>query len=70
MSSLCIQDHLDIAIIKLDELHLSEHWKYVTIVLLKCAGNHIFDHFKGNCIIITKSKTFKTVLNPTTEINF
>ena len=30
LSSLSIQDHLDVATIKLDEFILPVHWKYVT----------------------------------------
>ena len=53
LSSLSILDNLDVAMIKLDKFNLSEHWKYVTMVLIKCAGNHIFDRFKSHCTIIT-----------------
>ena len=57
LSFLISRDHLDLATIIFDEFNLPEHWKYVILVLMKCARNHVFDCFKRHCNIIMKNKT-------------
>ena len=54
---------LKVGAIKLDYFNLPRLWKYVTMVLMKCARNHNLNCFKSHSSIIMKNKTFKIVWN-------
>ena len=61
VSSLNSRYQLKVGAIKLDYFNLPELWKYVTMVLMKCARNHNLNCFKSHSSIIMKNKTFKIV---------